>query len=47
MKALSPGCCTNLNLAVSDGAGINVDLAPSDATVAAKGLIAKSILPAA
>ena len=47
MKALSAGCCTNLNLAVSAGAGIKADLAPTDATVAAKGLIAKSILPAA
>ena len=47
MKALSAGCCTNLNLAVSEGAGIKADLAPADATVAAKGLIAKSILPAA
>lgn len=46
VKALSAGCCTNLNLAVSDGAGIKADLAPADATVAAKGLIAKSILPA-
>ena len=46
VKALSAGCCTNLNLTVSAGAGIKADLAPSDATVAAKGLIAKSILPA-
>ena len=46
VKALSAGCCTNLNLAVSEGAGIKADLAPADATVAAKGLIAKSILPA-
>ena len=46
MKALSAGCCTNLDLAVSAGAGIKADLAPSDATVAAKGLVAKSILPA-
>ena len=30
----------------SRGAGIKADLAPADATVAAKGLIAKSILPA-
>ena len=43
----SAGCCTNLELAVSEGAGIKADLAPADATVAAKGLIAKSILPAA
>ena len=47
VKALSAGCCTNLELAVSEGAGIKADLAPTDATVAAKGLIAKSILPAA
>ena len=47
VKALSAGCCTNLELAVSEGAGIKADLAPADATVAAKGLIAKSILPAA
>ena len=46
VKALSPGCCTNLNLTVSAGAGIKADLVPADATVAAKGLIAKSILPA-
>ena len=46
VKALSACCCTNLNLAISAGAGIKADLAPSDATVAAKGLIAKSILPA-
>ena len=47
VKALSADCCTNLNLTVSAGAGIKADLAPVDATVAAKGLIAKSILPAA
>ena len=47
VKALSAGCCTNLNLTVTEGAGIKADLAPADATVAAKGLIAKSILPAA
>jgi hypothetical protein len=46
VKALSAGCCTNLDLAVSAGAGIKADFAPTDATVAAKGLIAKSILPA-
>lgn len=46
VKALSAGCCTNLNLAVTEGAGIKADLAPTDETVAAKGLIAKSILPA-
>ena len=46
VKALSADCCTNLNLTVSAGAGIKADLAPADATVAAKGLIAKSILPA-
>ena len=46
VKALSAGCCTNLNLTVSAGAGIKADLAPADATVAANGLIAKSILPA-
>ena len=47
VKALSADCCTNLNLTVSAGAGIKADLTPVDATVAAKGLIAKSILPAA
>ena len=46
VKALSAGCCTNLNLSVSEGAGIKADVAPADATVAAKGLVAKSILPA-
>ena len=46
VKALSAGCCTNLNLTVSEGAGIKADLSPTNATVAAKGLIAKSILPA-
>ena len=46
VKALSADCCTNLNLTVSAGAGIKADLAPADATVAAKGLIAKSIQPA-
>ena len=46
VKALSAGCCTNLDLTVSAGAGIKADLAPSDETVAAKGLIAKSIQPA-
>ena len=46
VKALSAGCCTNLNLTVTEGAGIKADLAPADATVAAKGLIAKSILSA-
>ena len=46
VKALSADCCTNLNLTVSAGAGIKADLAPADATVAAKGLVAKSILPA-
>ena len=46
VKALSACCCTNLNLTVSAGAGIKADLAPADATVAAKGLIAKSIQPA-
>ena len=46
VKALSADCCTNLNLTVSAGAGIKADLAPANATVAAKGLIAKSILPA-
>ncbi len=46
MKALSADCCTNLNLTVSAGAGIKADLAPADETVAAKGLIAKSIQPA-
>jgi len=43
VKALSAGCCTNLDLAVSAGAGIKADLEPANATVAAKGLIAKSI----
>ena len=47
VKALSADCCTNLNLTVSAGAGIKADLAPTDATVAAKGLVAKSVLPAA
>ena len=47
VKALSADCCTNLNLTVSAGAGIKADLVPANATVAAKGLIAKSILPAA
>ena len=46
VKALSADCCTNLNLTVSAGAGIKADLAPANATVAAKGLIAKSIQPA-
>jgi hypothetical protein len=46
VKALSAGCCTNLDLVVSAGAGIKADLAPANATVAAKGLIAKSIQPA-
>ena len=46
VKALSADCCTNLELAVSSGAGIMVDAAPADPEVAAKGLIAKSILPA-
>ena len=46
VKALSADCCTNLNLTVSAGAGIKADLEPMDATVAAKGLIAKSIQPA-
>jgi len=46
VKALSADCCTNLDLTVSAGAGIKADLAPTDAVVAAKGLIAKSILPA-
>ena len=46
VKALSADCCTNLNLTFSAGAGIKADLAPADATVAAKGLIAKSIQPA-
>lgn len=45
VKPLSAGCCTNLNLTVSEGAGIKVDVDAADATVAAKGLIAKSILP--
>lgn len=42
-RPLSAGCCTNLDLAVSAGVGIKADLEPADATVAAKGLIAKSI----
>ena len=42
VKALSAGCCTNLNLTVSAGAGIKVNV---DAAVATKGLVAKSILP--
>ncbi|MBO7686742.1 MAG: hypothetical protein J6V72_10170 [Kiritimatiellae bacterium] len=46
VKALSAGCCTNLNLTVSADAGIKADLAPANETVAAKGLIAKSIQPA-
>ena len=46
VKALSANCCTNLDLTVSAGAGIKADLAPANATVAAKGLIAKSIQPA-
>ena len=46
VKALSATCCTNLNLTVSDGAGLKVDAAPADEEVAAKGLIAKSIQPA-
>ena len=46
VKSLSAGCCTNLDLTVSSGAGIKVDIKPSDSTVAAKGLVAKSILPA-
>ena len=47
VKALSGDCCTNLDLAVSAGAGLKADLAPADPVVAAKGLVAKSILPAA
>ena len=46
VKALSSDCCTNLELAVSSGAGIMVDATATDPEVAAKGLIAKSILPA-
>ena len=46
VKALSADCCTNLNLTVSAGAGIKADLSPANATVAAKGLIARSIQPA-
>ena len=45
VKALSAGCCTNLNLTVSAGAGIKVNVDAEDATVTAKGLMAKSILP--
>ena len=43
VKPLSATCCTNLNLTVSDGAGLKVDAAPADEEVAAKGLVAKSI----